>query len=205
MSHGLQIDWYRHYMEHKRVAPLHPGDLERQLQSDAPFLEMVAKQVPSAGQILECGCGLARTAMSMAHTGYRITLLDHDPRLLEQVRISARQLALTMNYLQGDFFRLDESVQDKSFDGVTHQGVLEHYDSAEILVIIAQQLRVAPVVVCSVPIKTPYNLEYFQDNLYRNLWPEVVWRERLHPAFQVVESLVVRQRTDNLIMALKAA
>ncbi|MEI6415380.1 MAG: class I SAM-dependent methyltransferase [Pseudomonadota bacterium] len=203
MPDGLRIDWYRHYTQHKKVAPLCAEDFERQWRIDQPFLDMLARHVPPAGRILECGCGLARTAMSMAHAGYQITALDHDSQILEQARINACQLALSMDFLQGDFFRLGEALRDRLFDGATHQGVLEHYDRMEIHAILAQQLGVSPVVVCSVPIESVFNWQYFQDSLYRNLWPESIWREILCPVFQVVESRVARQRTDNLIMAIR--
>ncbi|CAK0754522.1 Methyltransf_25 domain-containing protein [Gammaproteobacteria bacterium] len=185
------------------MAPPRPEDFAQQLQSDAPFLDMVSRYITPAGHILECGCGLARTAMSMAHLGYQITALDHDPQILELARISAGCLNLSIDFLQGDFLRLDEFLMGKLFDGVSHQGVLEHYEPSEIIATVAQQLRVSPVVICSVPIKSPFNLKYFQDNLYRNLWPETVWWNILQREFYVAEAIVVSQRTDNLILAIK--
>lgn len=54
-----------------------------------------------------------------------------------------------VKFLKRDAFR--SGFKNNSFDMVCHQGFLEHFSDEEIVILLREQLRVAPVVVFSVP------------------------------------------------------
>jgi SAM-dependent methyltransferase len=195
----VDIDWYKHYIEHKKLR-YSKEEFLKNLELDAPFVDLLKRYLPAGGRILEAGCGPARTAISVAHAGYSVTAMDKDPRMLAMARQNAAIAGVHMEFLRGDLEALDES--DGKYDCVTHQGVLEHFGRDRVPVLLSGQLQVALFVIFSVPVNSEFNATYFSDRNHRNLWTDEEWLELLN-GFDIIEYRLVRQRSDNLLLALR--
>jgi predicted nicotinamide N-methyase len=56
---------------------------------------MLAQPVPVGGRLLELGAGLGAPGLAAACAGYRVTLSDYEPRILDFQRVSAAANGLT--------------------------------------------------------------------------------------------------------------
>jgi ubiquinone/menaquinone biosynthesis C-methylase UbiE len=202
---NMEIDWFQHYAQ-KTGMVLDKKAFENNLKTDKLYIQLLKKYLKPNAKILECGCGLARTVFSMAHYGFRVVAIDHNKKILDVAKQSAKNIGLSrkVKFIHSDFFDIDKEFKPKSFDCITHQGVIEHYPKTEIKKILKKQLRIAPTLIFSVPLKTEFNeKKYFADKLYRNLWTQEFWLNDVLKSFNVVETKVVRQRSDNLLFVIK--
>lgn len=201
----MKIDWYKHYAQ-KTGLVLDKRAFEQNLKLDKPYIQLLRKYLPKKAKILECGCGLARTVMSMAHNRFRVVAIDHNKHILNVAQQSAQNLGFAKQvvFKYMDFFDIAKKFKNQSFDCITHQGVVEHYTKSKIKKILALQLQIAPTIIFSVPIKTTFNEnKYFNDKLYRNLWTQEFWLTNVLKDLKVVESKIVRQRSDNLLVVIQ--
>lgn len=199
-----KIDWYNHYMQ-KRELLFDKKTFENNMKIDEPYVLLLKKYLKPNVKILECGCGLARTVMSMAQHGFQIVAIDHNKKILEVAKQHATMLGLhtTITFMHMDFFNIDKIFEPSSFACITHQGVIEHYPKSKIKNILGLQLKIAPVLIFSVPLKTEFNERYFDDNLYRNLWTKEFWIVEVCKNLNILETYIVRQRSDNLLIVIK--
>ncbi len=198
----MKIDWYKHYLEKGKLV-LTKETLGENLKQDKPFLDILRKYVPARSKILEAGCGLGRTCISMSIKSYRVTAIDIDDRMLSLAQMSAKNCSQKIAFKKSDFFNLYKILKKNSFDCITHQGVLEHYSIKQIRNALNTQLKISPLVIFSVPIDSPYNKKYFHDNIYRNLWNEIFWIKSILKIFDIRYHKIARDRKDNLIVVLK--
>lgn len=56
---------------------------------------MLAQPVPAGGRLLELGAGLGAPGLAAASAGYRVTLSDYEPQILDFQRVSAAANGLT--------------------------------------------------------------------------------------------------------------
>ncbi|MFH0971338.1 MAG: class I SAM-dependent methyltransferase, partial [Candidatus Micrarchaeota archaeon] len=88
------------------------------------------------------------------------------------------------------------------FDAIVHQGILEHFTEKGAIAIIRHHLSLAPLVIFSVPVRSPYTEDYFSsDSVGRNLHPREKWGKMLG-SFNVKEMKVAKQRTTNLLVVI---
>jgi len=201
----MQIDFYEHYKK-KGTLKLDKESFRDDLAIDEPYIKLVKKYLNNSGRILECGCGPARTALSLAFNGFQVTAVDYNDKILGVAKENAINLGLDdkIIFILMDFFNIEREFEKNSFDCITHQGVIEHYNEEEIKRILKLQINIAPLIIFSVPIKTEFNAkEYFKDSMYRNLWTEKYWLEDVLKDFYVMDFKVVRQRSDNLIVVIE--
>jgi len=198
----MKIDWYKHYLEKGKLV-LTEESLKENLKQDQAFLKILGKFVPPPAKVLEAGCGLGRTCISMSFKGYRITAIDIDERMLKLARKSAQNFSQKITFKKLDFFNLNKRFLKKAFGAITHQGVLEHYPVMKIRKAIDIQLAVSPFIIFSVPISSNHNKEYFHDKIYRNIWTPDFWIKNVLKKYKVVYHKVVRDRKDSLVIVLK--
>ncbi|MBI2548838.1 class I SAM-dependent methyltransferase [Candidatus Woesearchaeota archaeon] len=200
-----KIDWYKQYLQ-KAGLVLDERTFVSNIKTDRLYIQLLRKYLKSDAKILECGCGLGRTVMSMAHDGFRVVAIDHNRKMLAIAKQSATNLGLArkIRFIRLDLFDIDQMFKPYSFDCITHQGVVEHYSKTEIEKILLKQLKIAPILIFSVPLKTEFNeRKYFVDHIYRNLWTTGVWLNDVLKSFNIVEQKVVKQRSDNLLIVIK--
>ena len=71
--------------------------------------------------------------------------------------------------------QLKELFEEDTFDCCIHEGLMEHFPDDEIQEFVKQQLLVAPLIVCSVPVLEDKNQEIKNDGIYRNMKTHKQW------------------------------
>jgi len=119
----------------------------RNLYGQRGFLNTIIES--KTRKILEVGAGTGTMSVFLSNLGFEVTTLDNDPKILE-IAQQVKDKFNGQNYLQkGDAFKLPFA--DDSFDLVFHQGLLEHFKDDDIFRLLTEHLRVAPIVIFSVP------------------------------------------------------
>jgi SAM-dependent methyltransferase len=99
-------------------------------------------------KVIEVGCGSGLTSILLASMGYRVTAIDANSDLIQQLKryeiVFPNIYFRRMNMFRTDFM-------DKHFDVVFSQGVLEHYSDEDIVRALDEQKRIAQVIVIDVP------------------------------------------------------
>ena len=112
-----------------------------------PIIKLVLNEKPK--RILEVGgCGYMNTYLSKS--GYNVVGIDISSECVRWCRIQNKRLGGKQGrFFIADGFRLP--FNDSSFDVAYSQGVIEHFSDVEIISILKESLRVAKVVIFSVP------------------------------------------------------
>ncbi|HLC48676.1 MAG TPA: class I SAM-dependent methyltransferase [Candidatus Norongarragalinales archaeon] len=167
---------------------------------ERPFISLVKKYVPEGGRILDAGCGLGRACMLLSLAGYKMTGVDKDRRMLAIARRNVSKFGGKARFALADLTLLP--FKRDSFDAITHQGILEHYYAGQAKAILAHHLKIAPLVIFSVPIKSPHTSRYFSsDRFERNIRSVGDWKRTLGK-FHVLALSEATQRTHNMIAVI---
>lgn len=146
------------------------------------YLTEVLRRCPLGGRTLELGVGSGCGPVWLSRRGVVARGLDNVPELVERARAVNALLDGRATFALGDLFELYKA-GDPRYDVIHHQGVLEHFTTAQIRVALAQQVASAQVVVFSVPSAWyPYEPEFGDERLLT----DGDWREILAP-FDVAE------------------
>lgn len=100
-------------------------------------------------RILEIGTGTGIIAVYLSQLGFDVTGLDYDYEIVRRNRRMAAQHGSGAAFLQGDMFALPFA--DQSFDACYHQGLMEHFDEADIVRSLKHQAEVCRRVIFMVP------------------------------------------------------
>jgi len=132
------------------------------------------------GRILEVGVGTGSMSIFLSWLGYTVTAIDTSVEVLAgAARNHASFAGRPIRFVEGDAFELPFPAD--RFDVAFHQGLLEHFSDEEIHRLLDEQLRVAPVVVASVPNEN-YPRRDFGDE---RLMSQAEWERILAPYEQV--------------------
>jgi len=210
-SSGAGDDWIEVFQDRK-VWRLSREIVDRWVSRNSVFFDMLLRHVPLGSRVLELGWGPGRHALGSATLGYRVTGIDVDPRIVEQARTNATEVAPECDtcFQVGDMFRLTDIAPAGTFHAITHGGVMEHLDSAHsIRVALREQLNYAPVVVFDIPFNSAKNRALFaRDDIFRQLWTAEEWVHDVLGGLNVVASAVdlhpESNMTDDLVVALRA-
>lgn len=96
------------------------------------------------------GSGTGSLAIALSYRCRDVVSVDVDTEIVHRCRAANRRLLGRVRFVQGDGFHL-EGFADGEFDVAFSQGLLEHFSDREILALLSEQLRVARLVVFSVP------------------------------------------------------
>ncbi len=137
------MDWEKYYKER-------PLPLERYINSIWDHKHFLVEITSSANkQILEVGSGSGAISIFLSHLGCKIISIDNDEGVLNIARQNNAFLNGKVTFQKADAYRLP--FRDKSFDVCFSQGFFEHFDDEQIRKLLEEQLRVANVVIFSVP------------------------------------------------------
>jgi SAM-dependent methyltransferase len=186
--------------------------VERWVARNSVFFGMLSRLVPHGSDVLELGCGPGRHALGSATLGYRVLGIDLDPNIVRQAEANAAAVAPECGavFQVGDMFGLDAVAPHRSFQAITHGGVMEHLDSAEsIREALRGQLAVAPTIVFDIPFDSPKNRVLFsRDDIFRQLWTAEEWVHDVLAGLNIVDARTdlhpEANMTDDLVVALRA-
>ena len=119
----------------------------RNLYGQREFLNNIINS--GAKKVLEIGAGTGTMSAFLSNMGMEITTVDNDPKILEIARQVKAKFGGHNYFQEADAFNLPFT--DNSFDLIFHQGLLEHFADSDIHKLLQEHLRVAKIVIFSVP------------------------------------------------------
>ncbi len=138
--------------------------LQKKSKEKRFFLEKIIKEVGNGQnqKIIEAGCGTAVVSIVLSSLGYKVTAVDIDQEMLAIAKMLARNRNQLLNFEIADIKSLP--YQDNTFAIAFNHGVLEHFSDQDIIKILGELLRVAEIVIFSVP------SDYFteEEKMYGN-------------------------------------
>jgi SAM-dependent methyltransferase len=200
---------WKDVFERRSFWKLDVGKINNWAQSNRAFFTLVQDHVPRGSRILELGSGPGRHSICLAMIGYQVVGLEINSEIIAQARTNATRIApsLSVRFMTGDIFNLSQSVGDAKFDAIVHGGLMEHFSTAEMIQeSVAEQLKIAPIVIFDIPIYSAKNLRLFQaDDVFRQVWPTQKWLDTLaqFSVIQYTEEMHPEPgMTDDLIIAI---
>lgn len=111
-----------------------PFDLYRLLKP-AGEPELIRREVPEGGTILDLGCGVGRITHELVRSGYRVTAVDFDERMLGEIRGAETVLS-----------RIEDLDLNRTFSGVLLMSTLINRPDVEgrLALLAACRRHVAP-------------------------------------------------------------
>jgi hypothetical protein len=185
-----------------RYEELHDSFLERYLS-------------PGDGPLLALGVGYGLVEIPIARRGYQVIGLDSDRGVLEILRENAKYAKGNLTVAYGDLnsdFYLD--YQGRGIQACISFGLLEHFSSDYLPVLIEKQFCISPLLICDIPIRTPATLKTFHAErnpeghvdyygIYRNFWIPEYWKSNIFGAYTIVaDRLHTEYRQDGQIDVL---
>lgn len=114
------------------------------------FREAAMRFVPSAGRVIDFGCGAGVIALALAQAGYQVKGLDISADMIVAAKARAEQSKLSVDFSVGDTQTF--ASLGSEFDAVVSSSVLEYLpDPVHALVEMARRLRPGGHVILSVP------------------------------------------------------
>ena len=191
--------WYESFPMDPVFSPEQFARYRRAVESALPFYE---RHLSPGARILELGCGLGVSSIPLSTFGYRVVGVDHDPRVVYAARRNAQRFGTDYRVVLGDVFDIERRFGPDSFDACDSGGLLEHFDRSRIRRLVGAQLRLAPRVLATMPVRTADTLtaygvdeEHAEANvdrygIYRNFWDEPTWLHDVLRGFRVREHFV---------------
>lgn len=143
----------------------------RNLYGQREFLNTII--ATQAKNILEIGAGTGTMSIFLSQLGFEATTLDNDEKVVGRANLAKEKLGGKNEIVLGDAFNLP--FQDRSFDVVFHQGLLEHFSDEDIHKLLEEHLRVAPTVIFSVPNSYYFGREFGDERLMsKNMWENIL-------------------------------
>lgn len=98
---------------------------------------------------IEIGCGRGIQSIFLSYFIPYVIGIDNNVKLVKEARKNNSKFRGHAHFLIRDAFELD--FPDKTFDVCFSQGFLEHFTNEEICLLVEKQLRIAKVMIASVP------------------------------------------------------
>lgn len=92
---------------------------------------LIGQGLKPGDSLIEMGCGSGHLSACLAQKGYRVTLVDFSQTALSKARQTFSKYGLKGNFIQGDLFNLDSSIETHDF--AWNSGVMEHFGDEEIV------------------------------------------------------------------------
>ncbi|GAA3101477.1 2-polyprenyl-3-methyl-5-hydroxy-6-metoxy-1,4-benzoquinol methylase [Kribbella aluminosa] len=128
------------------------------------FLESVLDRLPTAGEVLEYGCGTGPAACFLAERGFRVDAIDLIPEAIELARRFARERGVQVNFSVQDVCALPSGSKryDVVLDSYCLQSIVTDTDRAKVLAAVRDRLNGYYVLSTAV-----YNPERVYENGFR--------------------------------------
>lgn len=188
----------------------------RMIKGELPIYKKYLKQ---GAKLLDCGCGLGCCSVPLSKEGFEIVGIDNDPKVIEAAKQNGKNFGGKIEFRLIDIFDVDKEFGKDSFDACIHGGVLEHFSKEQIRELVDKQLFVAPLIICSMPVRTEATLKHYKikkigekeicvDGTERNLWTKEQWINDVLGGYNIVESKMTRAipkigNFDELFLAIK--
>lgn len=126
---------------------------------------MIERYCPPPARILDVGSGPGWSELYLSSSGYDVTGIDNEPRLVKLAADLAERMGITANFEMADAF--DLSSYYGRFDLVYSCGVLEHFDRDITIQLLREQAKCAHRVLIQIPTRyTAYTGEITDERIY---------------------------------------
>ena len=168
--------------------------LAEHLKTNLVPLYWVMRAIPSP--VLEVGCGSARGAILIKRLQpwRRVLGLDIDPQVCELAIKYASLVNVNIEVDQGDVFKLP-FIKDE-FSAIFSSGLLEHYSDEDIVKAMQEQLRVAEIVIASVPTDHYYYQRGKKEYGDERMIDKMHWIKLFSEAGKIIEMSFVGGLTE---------
>lgn len=136
----------------------------------APLLRAILERRPR--RTVEIGCGGANSSIFLSLLGIHAVGLDIEREVLKEAARHSSALSGRTELLRSDGF--SSAFRDNAFDVAFSQGVLEHFDDAQIEAFLCESMRIARCTVASMPNVNHPSRDFGNERLL----PAAFWRER---------------------------
>lgn len=133
MRESTRKNWETFWEEKQNMEEVYSNG-ERILRNLSQVIDLKGKRV------LEIGAGTGRDSFPLARVGADVTQLDYSEESLKILRRLAEEQGYKTTIIGGDAFAMPFA--DESFDIVFHQGLLEHFRSAQAEKLLRENIRV---------------------------------------------------------------
>lgn len=169
--HKSNQGWGFHY-QNKAVHRFNPnpGDLTtlqegfrvlhtRRVLEKYQYFNTIFKHAKLGNKVAEFGIGAGSVLIELAKQGHDVTGVDNDKRLLSWIPENAKTMGVEsegkggkITLVEGDLEEDDLEFSEGEFDLIVSEGVLEHFEPAEIPGAVKKLLKYGKKVVLAVPI-----------------------------------------------------
>ena len=148
--------WYELYKIDIEEFPTPDDYIEYKLKYKQIFINKVIQYAKNK-KVIEAGCGTGIMAGYLQKQGLDVTALDLSQKVLDYAKEIAQNsnIIKPCKYEQGDILNL--KYKKNSFDVVYSNGVMEHFNDAEIIRILEQQMNISKYVIFGIP-STYFNM-----------------------------------------------
>lgn len=122
-----------------------------QCLSNRRLIELVIKNTPKGGRVLEAGCGTAMLSLILADCGYELTAVDLSEDVLNYARERVTQSNISLDFIRGDILKLGSVFEEQYFETVCHSGVMEHFNDEDIVKGLSEQKKISRRVIFNIP------------------------------------------------------
>lgn len=194
-------EWYEAFRE-KRNVLFTTKDFENYRKGVINDLKYYGKYLTKGLKILDLGCGLGCEAVPLSSLGYNLVGIDNDRRVVQAAKKNGKKFGKKIKIIYGDIFKMDKLFKKNSFGACLSGGVLEHFKQNQVRKLIQLQLKLAPLIIASMPVKTKRTMKSYGfteqtalnskiNGIYRNFWSENEWVNKVLKGFNLVEHFVV--------------
>ncbi len=192
------MDWFEKFSKHLNVV-FTEEDFEVYSGMVEANLPTLREHLGDGARILEIGCGLGCSSVPLSAIGYEMVGIDNDPRVIEAAKQNGKNFGKRIEFRLMDAFDVDREFGPDSFDACMHGGLLEHFSEELIRVLIDKQLHVAPIIFCSMPVRTERTLRLYQvkeregkeicaNGIERNLWTSEKWLKDILAGYEIIHN-----------------
>jgi len=190
------VEWFEKLRNHLNVI-FTEEDFRIYSEMVEQVLPIYRKHLKDGARILDVGCGLGCSSIPLSTRGYEVVGIDNDPRVIRAARQNGKKFGGRIQFKLMDAFDIDERFDQDSFDACMHGGLLEHFPEDQIRVLIDKQLRIAPLIFCSVPVRTERTMRHYGirevdgrqvcvDGIQRNLWTADEWMKDILMGYRII-------------------
>ena len=139
------MDWKQYYKQR----PVSPDRFINDIWDHKPFLVEITSTGRKSKEILEVGSGSGALSVFLSHLGYKVISVDNDEGVLNIAKKNSAYLNGKVTFQKADAYNLP--FNNDSFDLCFSQGFFEHFQDEHIRKLLKEQLRVAKVIIFSIP------------------------------------------------------